>query len=218
MKSTIFSRRNLRRLIESPVLSMILFQPIINAWRLTYLRSIGRWYGGQLALGRNIKINHPTLFQGRGRLVIESNVQLGYSLAGAPEAPILLQPRQPGSEIYLGENCQIMNGCEFIAQMTIEIGRDCMIGPHTLIYDSDFHGVHPSQRRQGGKSAPVVIEENVWIGSRVMILKGVRVGKGSVIAASSIVTRDVEPGTVVGGNPARVIGYVEAKLARQLDE
>ena len=101
-----------------------------------------------------------------------------------------------------------MNGCELIARTQIEIGANCRMGPHTLVYDSDFHELAPDRRDEPGKSAPILIGDNVWIGSRVMILKGVSIGKDAVIAAGSVVTKDVPQGSIVAGVPARQVGTV----------
>lgn len=88
----------------------------------------------------------------------------------------------------------------------IEIGNDCLVGDAVAIFDSDFHELNPSRRRLGsGPVMPVVIGNNVWIGSRSIILKGVSLGDNSVIGAMSVVTKPVPPNTLVAGNPARVV-------------
>ena len=74
-------------------------------------------------------------------------------------------------------------------------------------------GVFPSQRLETGKTAPVVIENNVWIGDGVKILKGVIVGQDSVVGIGSVVTRSVPPGSIAAGNPARIIGNVDDKTS-----
>ena len=102
--------------------------------------------------GKGVKFDHPTMFQGRGKLVLQDGVWLGFDLAGAKKSPILLQPRELGSEIVLDKNCAVMNGCELVARNSIRIGKDTRIGPQTLIYDSDFHEVHPEHRHQPGKT------------------------------------------------------------------
>lgn len=168
-------------------------------------------YGGCVVIGKNIKVEHPTIFQGRGKLVLQDGAWLGFGLAGAKTNPILLQPREAGSEIILEKNCAVMNGCELVARKSIRIGAHTRIGPQTLIYDSDFHEVHPELRHHTGKTEPVVIEENVWIGSRAIILKGVRIGRDAVIAAGCVVSRDVPAGSMVAGNPMSVIGEVLSK-------
>ena len=88
----------------------------------------------------------------------------------------------------------------------ITIGNHCRVGEQVTIYDCDFHEVSPEHRnRSCGPVRPVVIEDNVWIGSRSMILKGVVIGQNSVVAAMSVVTKSVPANAVVAGNPARVM-------------
>jgi maltose O-acetyltransferase len=144
-------------------------------------------------------------------LILQDQVTLGYGMAGGISLPIILQPREPQSKIQIGRGAVIMNGCEFIARTSIMIGADCRIGPHTLIYDADFHGLAPDQRNEAGKTSPVILEDNVWVGSRSMILKGVNIGRDAVIAAGSVVTKNVADGAVVAGNPAVQIGSVYQK-------
>ena len=79
-----------------------------------------------------------------------------------------------------------------------------MIGPNVSIITSS-HPVEPSRRRAFTVARPIVIERNVWIAAGATIIGGVTVGQNSVVAAGSVVTRNVPPNTLVGGNPARVI-------------
>ncbi len=85
-----------------------------------------------------------------------------------------------------------------------------MIGAGALILDSDAHPLDPEQRRKGGpaRTAPITIEDDAFIGARAIVLKGVRIGQGAVVAAGAVVAKDVAPRTIVGGNPARPIGTV----------
>jgi carbonic anhydrase/acetyltransferase-like protein (isoleucine patch superfamily) len=208
MKSETSLRHKIRRLFESPIILLRLFRPVIGLWRIISIRWSARIHGGSVVIGKNVKVDHPTLFQGRGKLVIQDDTWLGFGLAGAKNIPIILQPREVGAEIVLGKNCAIMNGCEILARKSIYIGENTRIGPHTLIYDSDFHEIHPMRRGQPGKTEAVVIKENVWVGSRVIILKGVTIGRDAVVAAGCVVAKDVPAGSIVAGNPMRVIGNV----------
>ena len=102
------------------------------------------------------------------------------------------------------ENCQFYEGVrhEVAHGATVRIGNGTYLNRNTVVIaDSDLHPL-------GGtvvKNAPVTIEDNVWIGCRVIVLKGVRIGRGTVIAAGAVITRDVPPNTIAGGVPARVI-------------
>jgi acetyltransferase-like isoleucine patch superfamily enzyme len=93
------------------------------------------------------------------------------------------------------------------AHQRIEIGRNCMIGPHCFITDGD-HGMAGTEpiNQQPMRIAPVLIEDEAWLGAGVIVLKGVKVGRGAVIGAGSIVTKSVEPYAIAMGSPARVVG------------
>jgi len=109
------------------------------------------------------------------------------------------------SESEIGDNSGIGIG-SYIG--TVKIGRDVMIGEELIVISQnhEFGDLRTPMWKQGWKKdQPVVIEDDVWIGSRVILLPGVKVGKGSIVAAGSIVTKEVPPYTIVGGNPAREI-------------
>jgi acetyltransferase-like isoleucine patch superfamily enzyme len=92
---------------------------------------------------------------------------------------------------------------------TIRIGAKTMIGPNVVIMDSDFHALWPPETRVMNPAfdcdRDVVIGSNVWIGSKSIILKGVNIGDNSIIAAGSVVTRDIPKNVIAGGVPARVL-------------
>lgn len=102
----------------------------------------------------------------------------------------------------------------FDAHQRLEVGRNCMIGPHCYITDAD-HGTDAgsSVKSQPMKTAPVIIEDEVWIGAHVIILPGVRIGRGAVVGAGSVVTREVPAGSVVCGVPAQVKRFREEAWA-----
>lgn len=114
-------------------------------------------------------------------------------------------------EIKIGRNCGIGAYSHITAIQSICIGDNVLTGLGVLITDNS-HGatergcldINPNQRPLESKGA-VVIEDNVWIGEHACIMPGVRIGKGSIVAANSVVTRDVPPYCVVGGIPAKVI-------------
>jgi len=164
------------------------------------------WSGGALTAGSRLGVHHKTIFQGLGSVQIGDDVTLGYALAGFLGTPIILQPRLPAAKIVIGNGSAIMNGCCFCANEEIRIGAMCRIGANCYIVDSDFHGIRPDERDTPGKTAPVVIEDNVWLGVSAVVLKGIRVGKDSIVGAHAVVTKDVPNGAIVAGNPARVVG------------
>ena len=106
----------------------------------------------------------------------------------------------PGSTLTLGSNSFINSDCKIRCHDRITIGDNCAISHDFTVMDSDAHSIMGKER-----TAPVTIGNHVWIGTRVSILKGVTVGDHSVIAAGAVVNKDVPPGCLVGGVPAKVI-------------
>lgn len=109
-----------------------------------------------------------------------------------------------GTDIGIGRNVFVNQNCTFYDLGGIDIADDVMIGPNVSIITSG-HPIEPSQRRNVVIAKPVVIERNVWIAAGATIIGGVTVGENSVVAAGSVVTKDVPPNTLVGGNPAKFI-------------
>jgi len=109
-----------------------------------------------------------------------------------------------GDEIRVGRNVFVNQNCTFYDLGGLDIGDDVLIGPNVSLITAG-HPVEPSQRRAVTIGKPIVIERNVWIAAGATIIGGVTVGENSVVAAGSVVTKDVPPNTLVGGNPARVI-------------
>jgi acetyltransferase-like isoleucine patch superfamily enzyme len=122
------------------------------------------------------------------------------------ESFILIPPfyTAGGDEIRVGRNVFVNQNCTFYDLGGLDIGDDVMIGPNVSIITAS-HPLAPSQRRAATIGKPIVIERNVWIAAAATIVGGVTVGENSVVAAGSVVTRDVPPNTLAGGNPARVI-------------
>jgi hypothetical protein len=179
-----------------------------ESWRRQQFLFQARLEKGRVELSRSARFKQPVHFHGQGTLSIGMEVILGWPAAGMVQSPILLQPREKASLLSIGDNTLIMNGCEFIACRSISIGKHCLIGAGTVIYDSDFHTLDATRRREPGKTVPVTIEDNVWIGRGAMILKGVRISRDAVIGANCVVTKNVEAGQIVAGNPMRPIGSV----------
>jgi acetyltransferase-like isoleucine patch superfamily enzyme len=109
-----------------------------------------------------------------------------------------------GTDISVGRNVFINQNCTFYDLGGLDIADDVMIGPNVSLITSG-HPIEPSRRRDFVIARPIVIERNVWIAAGAIVIGGVTVGENSVVAAGSVVTRDVPPNSLVGGNPARVI-------------
>lgn len=164
-------------------------------------------------------IGRPTLYQpmqavGAGLIEFTGNVKIGvYPSPFFFSTYAYIEARNKSARISIGDGSWINNNFRAIAEHTsINIGRRVLIGSNVEIFDSDFHGITVGER---GKSKPewakpVVIEDDVFIGSNVCVLKGVTIGKGSVIASSSIVIKDIPPDVIAGGNPVRVIKKIDS--------
>jgi maltose O-acetyltransferase len=161
----------------------------------------------QLIVGKHVRFNVPVRGEGEGILIIGNSNSFGYSPAprlGTGE--ILLQARQSNTTITIGEANAFSNNISIVANEQITIGNKCQIGDLVSIYDCDFHEINPATRnRSAGLTKPVIIGNNVWLGSRVIVLKGVTIGDNSVIAAASVVTKSIPANCIAAGNPAKVI-------------
>ncbi len=149
----------------------------------------------------------PVLLQGDGEIHLAA-CSLGvwpspYFLNGY----IHIEARLSTASINIANGVCINNNAVFIAEREkISIAKDTLIGTEFTVYDSDFHCLNPSLRISGiAKTAPVSIGENVFIGSRVTILKGVTIGNNSVITYGSVVTSSIPENCIAGGIPAKVI-------------
>ncbi len=108
-----------------------------------------------------------------------------------------------GRNITVGRDVFINACCHFQDHGGVTIGDGCQIG-HNVVFATLNHGLSPEDR-QNTYPAPIVLGRNVWVGSNATILQGVIIGDNAVIAAGAVVTKDVEPATIVGGVPAKVI-------------
>lgn len=118
--------------------------------------------------------------------------------------------KQQQGEIRIGDNVLISPGVSISSAQRIVIGDNSMIAAEVYISDSDWHGLY-NRTRPFRCSAVVELKNNVWIGYRAVINKGVTIGENSVVAAGSVVVESVPDNTVVGGNPARIIKTLNPK-------
>ena len=173
--------------------------------RWAFARSGIPWGEGWRLYGVPIiqKYRHSSMRFGPG-LQLRSSVR---SNPLGPNHPVILATLQEKARLEVGANFSITGGT-LAATESIAIGNNVTVGVNSMIFDSDFHPLVPDQRRlssAGGRSAAVLIEDDVFIGLNCLVLKGVTIGRGSVIGAASVVTKDVPAGVIVAGNPARVV-------------
>jgi acetyltransferase-like isoleucine patch superfamily enzyme len=110
---------------------------------------------------------------------------------------------QPGAKLIIGNGCGF-SGTVIGAFISIELGENVRCGANTLITDSDWH----FDDSRAGEPKAVKIEDNVWLGEGVKVLKGVTIGKNSVIGAGSVVVSDIPENVIAAGNPAKVIKII----------
>lgn len=115
----------------------------------------------------------------------------------------------PGGVLEIGDDTFINNGSVLSASRHISVGHRVNIAPGCTVIDNDFHGT--DERDAPPACAPIVLEDDVWLGTGVTVLKGVRIGHGSVIAAGAVVTKDIPAGVLAGGVPARVLRRLVAE-------
>lgn len=141
-----------------------------------------------------IKIYHGSHIN----IVKESTIEVGKSVSLYQNVEIDMQ--SAGAQVKIGNNTFINRRSKIFCKNMVHIGNRCAISWDVTIMDNDFHYIGANDN-----SKPIYIGDDVWIGCHSLILKGVNIGDGAVIAAGSIVTKDVPSYSVVGGNPAKVI-------------
>lgn len=172
-----------------------------------------RWAGDHMRRWR-------TAARARGVLLRPRLTRCGHDLRVGPGFRMV---RSPGSGVVLGSSVRLLNGVSFSldapgavimigdgtylndrtrlhCRTQISIGSRCMLSWDVKIIDSDYHQLEDRQ-----VDAPIVIGDDVWIGSGAQVLKGVTIGDGAVVAAGALVSADVPARTLVGGVPARVL-------------
>lgn len=165
--------------------------PFVRLWRLASLRS--RTDG---PVPVSTQFDGPVHTTGRPRLEIGEHCRLGRG--------VFIETC--GGKITLGSHVRINTGGILVSYASISIGNDCLIGEYVSIRDAD-HGAAPGSpmRTQPHTSASIVIGNDVWIARGAVVLKGVTIGDGVIVAANSVVNRDVPPGAIVGGVPAKIL-------------
>lgn len=161
---------------------------------------------GHIRAGRNLVVEAGAEIQGLSQdgVWFGDNVTVG---ALAMIRPSGYYGRNIGVGLRVGDRSNIGPYAYIGASGGIVIGRDVMMGPRVSMFAENhvFTETNRTMRDQGVALAPIVIEDDCWLASNCVILAGVTVGRGSVVAAGAIVTKSVPPYSIVGGNPARVI-------------
>lgn len=157
----------------------------------------------KIIYGKRIDIEFINSFDGKINVDIENRgkVQIGKFLM--VRGPLYLKSINNG-KIEIGKNVFFNHNCSLSSMKSIKIGNDSMFGNNLVIVDHD-HLIENGNCKNEYVTNSVVIGNNVWCGANVTILKGVNIGDGAVIAAGSVVNKDIPANEIWGGNPARKI-------------
>ena len=152
-------------------------------------------------------LNPPTFSTTKLRLQANSKLSMGPNSLICRGTYISVWPNQ---ELRMEANTYVGHNSYINTRMGLRIGRNTAIGHSVTIMDYDghpifFEGQTGNAESYGGKSDPIKIEDNVWIGFGSTIMKGITIHNGAIVGSKSVVTRDVPPNTIVAGNPAKVI-------------
>ncbi len=183
---------NKRRLL---IYFLFFFKTLTALYRML----LGMVYLRNCKVGKFVSVNGRPLIQADGMILLGDHV----AIWSVFERTKLLV--HTGASLSVGSRTRI-NGAHISVKKAMVIGENVRIGPYALIMDSDFHDVY--DRERGGKAGEVRIGDDVWIASKVIILKGVKIGTGAIVCAGAVVTKDVAPFSMVGGVPARLIKYL----------
>lgn len=165
------------------------FLPMLRA--VWYLRSATR-------MGKMVRVWGRPCIHNEGTIIIGDRVRLLSTVA-------TLELAVKEGLLEIQEDTYINYGTTIAAMLRVQIGAHCRIGTYVMITDNNFHRLEPERRDELPQSAPVILEKNVWLGGRVIVLPGVTIGADSVIGAGSVVTHDIPPRSVAVGAPARVV-------------
>ncbi len=163
--------------------------------------------------GKKFSCKGPFFGRGLQYVSVGSNVSFAHSTR--IEAYDAYEGKRHRPEIVIGNNVSLSPYCHIGAINKIVIGNNVLVGGSVLITDHSHGKITPEElaipprKRKLYSKGPVIIEEDVWIGEHAVILPGVTIGKGAVIGANSVVTHDIPPYAVVGGNPAKVIKVID---------
>lgn len=186
-----------------------LLQQVILRISCSMLMRLYGWLWG-------IEVKKTTQFFGFSRFVRhpKGSMLLGHGLVfrSAPSSNTIGLNRRCFFSVTADATLQIGDDCGFsgtviAAQQHVTLGNGVMCGANVTITDADRHPLDASARQRGesGACAPVVIGDHVWLGMNVVVLKGVNIGAGAVIAANSVVVSDIPAGCLAAGQPAKVV-------------
>jgi len=197
----------------------IVIQRTTMMFRGLYLKFFLKKSKGIVFLGRRTKITYCNKIECGKLLTIEDNVvinalskegiRIGNNVSILRNTIIECTGviRNLGEGLSIGNNVGIAQNCFIQVRGKVSIGNDVILGPNVMIFSENhnFEDITIPIVQQGETRLPVTIENNVWLGARSVILGGVTVGEGSIVAAGAVVNKDVPPFSIVAGVPAKLI-------------
>ncbi len=195
---------NLKRTLQRKQTLYFIIEALRKPFYKLYLKRRNVSYGiGLKIFGKPLIINRGIINIGINSKLISSSKFYGQGIQ-----PVSLYTLNENSRIDIGNNCTL-NGTSLRCVSNISIGNDCVFAPDVKLIDHD-HPLSIHERHSTNYiSAQITIEDNVWVGYNVVILKGVKIGKNSIIGAGSVVAKDIPENCVAAGIPAKVIKKIE---------
>ena len=165
---------------------------------------LGRWHlRGCTRVGRLPRV------YGRPRITNLGEITIGDKFRFFSNTVTSEVVTYPGARLEIGSGVFINYGASLSAHKLVQIGDGSQLGSYACLMDNDYHSVE--DREKPSESKPIVLGRNVWLGVRVIVLKGVTIGDNAVIGAGSVVTRDIPANCMAVGVPAKVIRTFEVK-------
>lgn len=179
-----------------------------------FIKRVQRWLNGWYVekymrpqfdtLGKAAALLNPHTVQITGERIYAGNYLHLISNRSQPVILTSWRSKQHRGEIHIGDYCLISPGVNIASAQTVRIGSNSMLAADVLISDCDWHGLY-NRVRPFRCSAPVNIGDNVWVGTRAIIGKGVNIGENSIIGAGAVVVNDIPANVIAAGNPAKVV-------------